>query len=138
MQHKKCTSQAQYSSVQSTCSDSSLESAAAGACSLYGICLAVATAAANTAPTITLLTTTAAPVTTTIKLGYSYTACASGQQPSSGAECELGATAQDSQNGNLTSSVLVCAPAVCTAPSCISSKTFNILPQVTISKFQLV
>ena len=95
----------------------------AGACSLYGICLAVATTAANTAPTISLITTAAAPATTTIKLGYTYTACPSGQQPYTGAECELGATAQDSQNGNLTTSVLVCAPAVCTGARCISSKT---------------
>jgi len=89
---------------------------------LYGICLAVATSAANTAPTITLITTVAAPATTSIKLGYTYEACASGQQPSAGAECELGATAQDGQNGNLTASVLVCAPAACTGPRCISSK----------------
>ena len=89
---------------------------------MYGICLAVATSAANTAPTISLITTAAAPATTTIKLGYTYKACASGQQPSAGAECELGATAQDSQNGNLTASVLVCAPAVCTGTQCISSK----------------
>ena len=97
-------------------------STTAGACSLYGICLAVATTAANTAPTISLITTAAAPATTTIKLGYTYTVCASGQQPYAGAECELGATAQDSQNGNLTASVLVCAPAVCTGLRCISSK----------------
>ena len=80
------------------------------------------TTTANTAPTITLLTTTAAPATTSIKLGYNYTACAADQQPSTGAECELGATAQDAQNGNLTASVLVCAPAVCTAASCVTSK----------------
>ena len=97
-------------------------SAIAGACSLYGICLAVATSAANTAPTISLITTAPAPATTTIKLGYTYMACASGQQPSAGAECELGATAQDGQNGNLTASVLVCAPAACTGLRCISSK----------------
>ncbi len=103
----------------SLCSDTSTT---AGACSLYGICLAVATTAANTAPTISLISTAAAPATTTIKLGYTYKACASGQQPYSGAECELGATAQDSQNGNLTASVLVCAPAACTGPRCISSK----------------
>ena len=89
---------------------------------MYGICLGTATATANTAPTITLITTAAAPMTTTIKLGYSYKACAAGQQPRSGAECELGATAQDSQSGNLTSQVLACAPAACTSAACVASK----------------
>ncbi len=94
----------------------------AGSCSLYGICLAAVTTTANTAPTITLLTTAAAPVTTSIKLGYDYASCASGQQPATGAECELGATALDAEDGNLTAAVLVCAPSVCTTPLCVSSK----------------
>ncbi len=96
--------------------------ASAGQCSMYGICLGALSTDPNVAPTITLLTTAAAPVTTSIKLGYSYLACASGQQPATGAECELGATALDSQNGNLTSQVLVCAPAACTSVACIASE----------------
>ena len=90
---------------------------------MYGICLGEVLTTANTAPTITLLTTTAAPATTSIKLGYTYTACAAGQQPSTGAECELGATAQDAQNGNLTAQVLVCSPAGCTSVACIASES---------------
>ncbi len=95
----------------------------AGQCSMYGICLGIVSTTANTAPTINLITTAAAPATTSIKLGYTYKACASGQQPYTGAECELGATAQDSQNGNLTSQVLVCAPAACTTLACIASES---------------
>ena len=76
-----------------------------GQCSLYGFCLSgiPTTSTSNTAPTIALRTTAAAPATTSIKLGYNYTACEPGQQPYKGAECELGATAQDAQDGNLTS-----------------------------------
>ena len=95
----------------------------AGQCSQYGICLAGLTTAPNAAPTITLLTTSAAPQITSIKLGYNYGACAPGQQPYAGAECELGATASDSQNGNLTMQVLVCAPAACTSAACIASES---------------
>lgn len=94
-----------------------------GQCSMYGICLGIVSTTAKTAPTISLITTAAAPATTTIKLGYTYTACASGQQPYTGAECELGATAQDSQSGNLTSQVLVCAPAACITLACMASKS---------------
>ena len=93
-----------------------------GQCSQYGICLAGSLTTPNAAPTITLVTTAAAPQTTSIKLGYSYQACASGQQPYTGAECELGATASDSQNGNLTLQVLVCAPTACTTAACVARK----------------
>ncbi len=98
-----------------------------GQCSMYGICLGIVSTTANTAPTISLTTTAAAPATTSIKLGYTYKACASGQQPYTGAECELGATAQDSQSGNLTSQVLVCAPAACTTLACIASESPTLL-----------
>ena len=94
----------------------------AGQCSKYGICLSGFSTIPNAAPTITLVTTPAAPQTTPIKQGYSYRACAPGQQPYAGAECELGATAWDSQNGNLTSRVLVCAPAACTTAACIAGQ----------------
>lgn len=90
---------------------------------MYGICLGAVSTTLNAAPTITLLTTAVVPSTTPNKLGYSYTACALGQQPHTGAECELGATAQDSQNGNLTSQVLVCAPAACKSAGCVSSES---------------
>ena len=93
-----------------------------GQCSLYGFCLGGITSTSNTATTIALRTTAAAPATTSINLGYSYAACVPGQQPYKGAECELGATAQDAQNGNLTSKVLVCAPAICTAAACMSGR----------------
>ena len=94
-----------------------------GSCSLYGVCLtSVVSTAHNTAPSISLLTTAAAPVTTSIKLGYSYAACAAGQQPAVGAECELGATASDAEDGNLTSAVLACAPSSCTTATCTASK----------------
>ena len=99
----------------------------AGQCSMYGICLGIVPTTANTAPTISLITTAAAPATTTTKLGYTYKACAPGQQPYTGAECELGASAQDSQNGNLTSQVLVCAPAACTTLACIASESPTLL-----------
>ena len=79
--------------------------------------------APNAPPTIALLTTEAAPQTTPIKLGYNYGACAPGQRPRTGAECELGATAADGQNGNLTMRVLVCAPAGCTSPACAASES---------------
>ena len=91
-----------------------------GQCSIYGFCLGSATSTPKAAPTIALRITAAAPATTSIKQGYNYTVCLPGQQPYKGAECELGATAQDAQAGNLTSRVLVCAPAACTSPACIS------------------
>ena len=91
-----------------------------GQCSVYGVCLGSTTSTPKTAPTIALRITAAAPATTSIKQGYNYTACLPGQQPYKGAECELGATAQDAQAGNLTSRVLVCAPAACTASACVS------------------
>ena len=95
-----------------------------GSCSLYGVCLSsAASTSLNTAPSISLVTTAAAPVTTSIKLGQSYAACAKGQQPAVGAECELGATARDAQDGNLTPAVLVCAPASCTTATCLASKS---------------
>ncbi len=97
-----------------------------GRCSVYGFCLSAVTSTSNTAPTITLRTTAAAPATTSIKLGSHYTACAPGQQPYKGAECELGATALDAQSGNLTASVLVCAPATCTASSCASGEASSL------------
>ena len=97
-----------------------------GSCSLYGICLtsAISSSSSNTAPSISLVTTAAAPATTSIKQGWSYTACASGQQPAAGQECELGATAKDAQSGDLTSTVLVCAPSACTTAACIASGYF--------------
>ena len=95
----------------------------AGQCSRYGVCLAGSLKTPNTATTITLVTTGAAPQTTSIKLGYRYGACAPGQQSYTGAECELGATASDSQRGNLTSQVLVCAPSACTTAACVASKS---------------
>ena len=99
-----------------------------GQCSLYGFCLSGSSTShvSNTAPTIALRTTAAAPATTSIKLGYNYTACAPGQQPYNGAECELGATAQDTQDGNLTSKVLVCAPATCTSAACMSGRSVSL------------
>jgi len=100
-----------------------------GRCSVYGFCLSAVTSTSNTAPTITLRTTAAAPATTSIKLGSHYTACAPGQQPYKGAECELGATALDAQSGNLTASVLVCAPATCMASSCASGEASSHLQQ---------
>ena len=100
-----------------------------GHCSVYEFCLSAVTTTSNTPPTITLRTTAAAPVTTTIKLGYHYTACAPGQQPYKGAECELGATALDAQSGNLTTSMLVCAPATCTTSSCASGEASGHLQQ---------
>lgn len=100
-----------------------------GRCSVYEFCLSAVTTTSNTPPTITLRTTAAAPVTTTIKLGYHYTACAPGQQPYKSAECELGATALDAQSGNLTASVLVCAPATCTTSSCASGEASGHLQQ---------
>lgn len=102
--------------------------ALAGQCSQYGMCFSGALTTPNAAPTITLITSAAAPQTTSIKLGYTYGACASGQQPHTGAECELGATASDSQNGNLTSQVLVCAPTACTAAACVASECVLIIP----------
>ena len=94
----------------------------AGQCSQYGMCFSGLLTTPNAAPTIALVMTAAASQTTSIKLGYDYRACASGQQPHTGAECELGATASDSQNGNLTSQVLVCAPAGCTTAACVASE----------------
>ena len=108
-----------------------------GQCSMYGICLGIVSTASNTAPTISLITTAAAPATTTIKLGYTYKACASGQQPYTGAECELGATAQDGQNGNLTPQVLVCAPAACTALACFASESSALRKLSTGWKYSL-
>lgn len=99
-----------------------------GQCSVYGFCLGSATSTPRTAPAIDLRITAAAPASTSIKQGYSYTACLPGQQPYKGVECELGATAQDAQAGNLTSSVLVCAPAACTAPACTSGGLPRLLP----------
>lgn len=94
-----------------------------GSCSLYGVCLtSVISSNHNTAPTISLVTTSAAATTTSIKYGYTYTACASDQQPARGAECELGAAAKDAQTGDLTSAVLVCVPSSCSTAACIASK----------------
>ena len=98
-----------------------------GSCSLYGVCLtSVISSNHNTAPTISLATTSAAPMTTSIKYGYTYTACASDQQPAPGAECELGAAAKDAQTGDLTSAVLVCAPSTCSTAACIASKLYHL------------
>lgn len=98
-----------------------------GSCSIYGICLTgVVSASSNTAPTISLVTTAAAPMTTSVKYGYSYTVCAAGQLPAVGTECELGATARDAQNGDLTAAVLVCAPSTCTSAACIAGKLFHL------------
>lgn len=97
-----------------------------GSCSIYGICLTTANSAGstyNTAPTISLVITAAAPATTSIKYGYTYTACGPSQQPAPEAECELGATARDAQNGDLTSAVLVCSPSSCTSAACIAGES---------------
>ena len=104
---------------------------------MYGFCLGSAISTPKTAPTIALRITAAAPATTSIKQGYQYKACLPGQQPYQGTECELGATAQDAQAGNLTSRVLVCAPAACTAPACISGGTARPLTRPCSKLFQL-
>ena len=106
----------------------------AGQCSQYGMCFSGMATTPNAAPTITLITNAAAPQTTSIKFGYSYQACASGQHPYTGAECEPGATASDSQNGNLTLQVLVCAPVACTTAACIESECILIISCQSLSE----
>ena len=104
----------------------------AGQCSLYGVCLGALLQTANVAPSISLVTSAAAPPTTSIKQGYTYRACAPGQQPRPEAQCEPGATAQDSQDGSLTSQVLVCAPAACTTAACIASESSLHAPALSL------
>ncbi|KAL0020782.1 hypothetical protein WJX79_001465 [Trebouxia sp. C0005] len=90
------------------------------ACSASGLCPGTAARAltAVTAPVITLVTSTYLSSVVQVKQGHTYTACSSGQMPTSALPCELGATAVSASDGNLTSVVLACPPAACLGIAC--------------------
>ncbi len=116
------------SSAFQTCSHQNMMCVLAATCSQYGVCLTtVSTTTTNTAPTITLRTTTALPATVNVKQYSTYAACASGVTPTTALLCELGATATDTQDGTLTSVVNTCAPSTCTSTSTCSGRALGCL-----------
>ncbi|KAL0047060.1 hypothetical protein WJX82_005420 [Trebouxia sp. C0006] len=85
-----------------------------GACGLDGVCLTSPSYTKNTAPQI-VLNTTILPATFNLTYSSNYTACAQGVLPSLAAPCEPGASANDRQDGNITSKVVACPSAGCKA-----------------------
>ena len=105
----------------------------AGACGLNGVCLSSPSFTKNTAPRIQL-NTTIVPATFNLTFGTSYTACGRGVVPSLAKPCEPGASASDQQDGNITSKVVACPSAGCTANATLCTG----MPCTTIFCKQLV
>lgn len=97
-----------------------------GGCGIGGVCLSVpGRIGANTAPRLTLNTTILGP-TYNLTYGTSYTACAAGARPTLAKPCEPGCSADDQQDGNLTSKVVACPSAGCRNSSLLCpGKAFN-------------
>lgn len=75
---------------------------------------------ANTAPRLTL-NTSILPATYNLTYGTNYTACAAGIRPTLAKPCEPGCTADDQQDGNLTSKVVACPSSGCRNNSLLCS-----------------
>ncbi len=99
---------------------------ATGACGLDGVCLTSPSYTKNTAPQI-VLNTTILPATFNLMYSSNYTACAQGVLPSLAAPCEPGASANDRQDGNITSKVVACPSAGCKAIASLCTGTVCLL-----------
>ena len=97
-----------------------------GACGLDGVCLTSPSYTKNTARQI-VLNTTILPATFNLTYGSSYTACAQGVLPSLAKPCEPGASANDQQDGNITSKVVACPSAGCKANASLCTGTLCFL-----------
>ena len=86
----------------------------AGACGLDGVCLSSPSFTKNTVPKIQR-SATILPATVNLTFGTNYTACGRGVVPSLAKPCEPGASANDQQDGNITSKVVACPSAGCRA-----------------------
>jgi hypothetical protein len=62
----------------------------------------------NTPPTITLITTPVIGKVVEVRQGYDYQMCSPGQLPTVQEPCEVGALAQDAEDGELTIFITVC------------------------------
>jgi hypothetical protein len=99
---------------------------ATGACGLDGVCLTSPSYTKNTAPQI-VLNTTILPATFNLTYSSNYTACAQGVLRSLAAPCEPGASANDRQDGNITSKVVACPSAGCKAIASLCTGTVCLL-----------
>ena len=81
---------------------------------------------ANTAPRLTL-NTSILPATYNLTYGTNYTACAAGIRPTLAKPCEPGCTADDQQNGNLTSKVIACPSSGCRNNSLLCSGRLKLI-----------
>ncbi|KAK3274903.1 hypothetical protein CYMTET_16937 [Cymbomonas tetramitiformis] len=75
----------------------------------------------NALPTVTLLFTAAVPTAyVSVKQHSEYRECREGEELNSGGEllCEPGATANDTEDGDLTARVLACPPESCLGSGC--------------------
>ena len=97
---------------------------AAGACSKFGVCLPSTSLASNTAPNLTL-DTSILGLTIQVNQSSTYAACSSGVKPSTAAPCELGGSATDAQDGNLTANILACPPSSCLSTYCTGEICFR-------------
>ena len=95
-----------------------------GACSTFGVCLPRTSLASNTAPNLTL-DTSSLGLTVQINQSSTYAACSSGIKPSPAAPCEPGGSATDAQDGNLTASILACPPSTCLSTYCTGNTCFR-------------
>ena len=68
---------------------------------MFGVCLSTSGYKAKSAPEIDL-NTTALPATFSLVYGTQYAACPKGVAPSMMSPCEPGASASDSENGDIT------------------------------------
>ena len=93
-----------------------------GACSKFGICLP--STSSNTAPNLTL-DTSILGLTVQVNQSSTYAACSSGIKPSLAAPCEPGGSATDTQDGNLTASILACPPSRCLSTYCTGKAFFK-------------
>ena len=95
-----------------------------GACSKFGVCLPSISLASNTAPNLTL-DTSILGLTVQVNQSSTYAACSSGVKPSAAAPCEPGGSATDTQDGNLTVSILACPPSSCLSTYCTGESGFR-------------
>ena len=95
-----------------------------GACSRFGVCLPSTSLASNTAPNLTL-DTSILGLTIQVNQSSTYAACSSGVKPSAAAPCEPRGSAMDTQDGNLTASILACPPSSCLFTYCTGEMCFR-------------
>lgn len=88
-----------------------------GACSSTGLCLTdlAPEPPQRAPPTIALRTSDLLGAAISVKQFSTYAACGEGQIPELGAPCDLGTTAADTTDGDLSASVLTCPPSACLA-----------------------